>query len=54
LEVWLFTTKNKNQKLVFQKEEVNDAKWVTKEELLKLKDEGKFEVNAFFEEVLNS
>lgn len=54
LEVWLFYTKNKNQKLVFQKEEVNDARWATREEILKLREEGKFEANAFFDEVLNS
>ena len=36
-----------------QKEEVNDAKWATKEEIIKLREEGKFLTNEFFDEAIN-
>lgn len=53
LEVYLFETKNDNQDIKVQQEEVNDYKWASKEECQKLYDENKFEANAFFEEILN-
>lgn len=54
LEVWLFETKNKDQDIKIQEEEVNDYMWATKEECIKLKEDGKFEYNAFFDEIVNS
>lgn len=53
LEVWLFNINNSSeQKIVIQEEEVNDCKWLTREEIRKLYDEGKFEANAFFDEII--
>ena len=52
LEVWLFTTNNKNQKIIIQEEEVNDYKWASKEEIIELKNKGVFDANAFFEYIL--
>lgn len=53
LEVWVFNTSNKNQNIQIQEEEVNTYKWATKEEIIELKNNGKFDVNAYFDEVLN-
>ena len=46
LYVFSFTTKNNNIKI--QKEEVNDYKWASKEEVLELYKNNKFAANAFF------
>ena len=51
-EVWLFTTKNKSQDIKIQEEEVNNYKWATKEEILELKKNNMFDVNAYFDEIL--
>lgn len=53
LEVWLFETNNDLQKIKIQKEEVNDYKWATKEEILELKNKNMFDVNPYFDEILN-
>ena len=53
LDVWLFKSNVEISEVEFQKEEVNDAKWASIEEIKKLYKEKKFEANAFFEEVLN-
>ena len=53
LDIWLFKSNVLISEVEFQKEEVNDAKWATIEEIKKLYKEKKFEANAFFEEVLN-
>ena len=53
LDVWLFKITNSDQmEITIQEEEVNDAKWLSREEVRKLYDEGKFEANAFFEEIV--
>lgn len=52
LEVWLFEINNKNQDIKIQEEEVNAYKWATKEEIIELKNNGMFDVNAYFDEVL--
>ena len=53
LDVRLFKITNSDQmEITIQEEEVNDAKWLSREEVRKLYDEGKFEANAFFEEIV--
>ena len=36
-----------------QKEELESAKWVTKDELIKMCNQGIFDKNAYFDEVVN-
>ena len=36
-----------------QEEEVMDVKWATRQEIMDLYNNGKFEANAFFKEVIN-
>ena len=53
LEVWLFRINDaEKQEIVIQKEEVNDAKWLSREEIRNLYNQGKFEANAFFNEIV--
>ena len=53
LEVWLFKVENSdNQKIIIQEEEVNDAKWLSRTEIRKLYNDGKFEANAYFDEIV--
>lgn len=52
LDVWIFEDETPIENVVYQEEEVCDAKWATVEEIKKMYDEGKFEANAYFEEVL--
>jgi len=54
LDVWLFKTNISIKEIKIQKEEVNDVMWATKENIIKLYDEGKFEANAYIENVINS
>ena len=53
LEVWLFHQDVSIDDVVIQKDEVNDVMWASKEKVLQLFNDGKFEGNSFFEEVLN-
>jgi len=53
LDVWLFKTNISIKEIKIQKEEVNDVMWATKENIIKLYDEGKFEANAYIENVIN-
>ena len=50
LYVYLFETNEEN--ITIQKEEVNDYKWATKEEILELYKNNKFSANAFFLDVI--
>lgn len=53
LEVWLFKVENSdNQKIIIQEEEVNDAKWLSRTEIRNLYNDGKFEANAYFDEIV--
>ena len=53
LEVWLFRINDADkQEIIIQKEEVNDAKWLSREEIRNLYNQGKFEANTFFDEVV--
>ena len=53
LDVWLFKYNCVLSDLTLQKEEVEDAKWATNEEILRLCKENKFDRNAYLEEVIN-
>ena len=53
LDVWLFNANFPLESVKIQEEEVQDVKWATKEEILKMYDNGEFEANAFFIETLN-
>jgi len=53
LDVWLFECNVDIKNVVIQKEEVNDAMWCSKDEIIKLYNDGKFEANAYFNEVLD-
>ena len=52
-DVWIFYSDVKLEEVTIQEEEVNDVKWATREEILKLYKENKFEPNTFFEKVIN-
>lgn len=52
-DVWIFYFDVKLEEITTQEEEVNDVKWATREEILKLYKENKFEPNTFFEKVIN-
>lgn len=53
LDVYIFDIDIPIEDIVIQKEEVNDVKWMSKEEVLNLYDNGKFEATGFFLESLN-
>lgn len=53
LDVYIFEFDIKLENIIIQKEEVNDAKWMTKEEILELYNQGNFETTKFIFEVLN-
>lgn len=54
LDVWLFKIDNyEDLNIKIQEEELNDYKWLSKNEILDLYNEGKFEANAYFNEILN-
>lgn len=54
LDVWVFIADINVEDVMIQEEEVNDVMWASAEEIRKLYTDGKFEANAFFEEVLDS
>ena len=54
LDVWIILDNTPIEKIKIQKDEVMNVKWATKQEILDLYNQGKFEANIFFEEVLNS
>ena len=53
LRVYIFKDNTPIEKVVIQEEEVMNAMWATKEEILKLVADGKFEANPYLEEALN-
>jgi len=53
LHVWLFKVEGKVQNIKVQEEEVNDVMWASKNKILELFKEGKFEANSFFDKVIN-
>ena len=48
LDVYLFKIDTPIDEITIQKEEVNDVKWATIEEILELYNKGKFEATGFF------
>ena len=52
LRVYIFEDNTSIEKVVIQEEEVMDAMWATKEEVLALVEAGKFEANPYLEEAL--
>lgn len=53
LEVWLFNIGNSdNKKIIIQEEEINDAKWLSRNEIRELYNNGKFEANKYFDEII--
>lgn len=54
LDVWLFKANIDIININIQIEEVNDVKWASKEEILDLYNNNKFEANAFFSEIIES
>lgn len=52
LDVWLFKVNVDIKDVVIQEEEVNDVMWASKDTILSLYHDGKFEANAFFNRVL--
>lgn len=53
LHVWLFKIDGKNINFKIQKEEVNDVMWASRDKILQLFDEHKFEPNSFFDKIMN-
>lgn len=54
LEVWLFYGDIDIGDVIIQGEEVNDVMWASKEKIMELYENGKFEATNYFEEVINS
>ena len=52
LDVYIFELDNSIENIIIQKDEVNDVKWATKEEIIQLYNDGKFEATGFFKEAL--
>lgn len=53
LDVYIFELDLPIEEVIIQKEEVNDVKWASKEEILELYNKGKIETAKFIFEVLN-
>ena len=53
LDVWLFKLNVDIKDVVIQEEELESAEWVTKDELIKKCNQGIFDKNAYFDEVVN-
>lgn len=54
LRVYLFKDNTPLNKVRIQEDEVMDVMWATKTQILELYKQGKFEANAYFNEVLNT
>ena len=54
LDVWLFEIDDNNMNLIsIQKEELNDAKWASIDEIKEINENDKFLVNPYFEKIIN-
>ena len=53
-DVWIFENNTSISDVILQKEEVCDAKWATIDEIKLLAESNQFDVNPFFEEVLQN
>lgn len=54
LDVWVFESNVKIDDVTIQEEEVNDVMWASAEKIKELYDNGKFESNAYFDDILDS
>lgn len=54
LDVWIFTSDVKITDVTIQEEEVNDVMWASVDTIKKMKADGKFESNAYFDEVMKT
>ncbi len=54
LYVWLFRVNEDIKNIKIQEEEVNDVMWASKEMVLELFQDNKFEANSFFNKVIDS
>ncbi len=53
LQVWLFKSNVSIKDVVIQEEEVNDVMWASRDKIIELLNDNKFEANAFFNKVIN-
>lgn len=53
LHVWLFKSNEDIKNIKIQEEEVNDVMWASREKILELFKDNKFEANSFFNKVVN-
>ncbi|MBO5143700.1 MAG: NUDIX domain-containing protein [Clostridia bacterium] len=53
LDVWYFEDETPIEKVVFQEEEVCNVKWATPDEIRELYNNGKFEANKYWDEVIS-
>ena len=53
LDIWIFKSNVSIKEVKIQEEEVNDAMWATKEKIMELYENGKFDANAYFEDIIN-
>ena len=53
LHVWLFKSNEKIENIKIQEEEVNDVMWASREKILQLFKDNKFEANSFFNKVID-
>ena len=53
LHVWLFKSNEIIDNIKIQEEEINDVMWASKEKILQLFKDNKFEANSFFNKVIN-
>lgn len=53
LQVWLFKSNVSIKDVVIQEEEVNDVMWASREKIIELLNDNKFEANVFFNKVIN-
>ena len=53
VDVYIFELDVSIENVIIQKEEVNDVKWMTKEEIMEIYNQGNFETTKFILEVLN-
>ena len=54
LDVWLFKSNVPIENIKIQEEEVNDVMWANKDKIIELYKNGKFEANAYFEDIINN
>ena len=54
LDVWVFKSNTDIDQVTIQKEEVVDVMWASKERIMELYENGQFEANAYFQDIINN